>query len=144
MEHKTIEQDTSCLPEPLTRRNSVGEVYQRQSIVNKQILEALRLDPEELRRRLEVRDKTSPGFLKEESLVYLIRHYHKEGNPQCVDNLSKCLLTRCATLINSRLDSLNADLRDEGYGMSSTSCSLGFWIWAATAATSSKFVSGWS
>ena len=115
MDHKTTEQDTSCLPEPLTRRNLDGKIYQRQQIVNKQIQKALGFGHEELRRRLEVKDKTSPGFLKEESLVYLIRHYHKAENLQCVNNLSKCLLTRCSTLINSKLDSLNADLRDEGY-----------------------------
>ena len=115
MDYKTTEQDTSCLPEPLTHTNADGEIYQRQAVVDRQIQEALRLDPEELRRRSEVTDKVSPDFLKEESLVYLIRHYHKVGNRRVMDKLSESLLSRCAPLINSKLGSLGADLRDEGY-----------------------------
>ena len=115
MDYKTTEQDTSCLPEPLTHTNADGEIYQRQAVVDRQIQEAFRLDPEELRRRSEVTDKVSPDFLKEESLVYLIRHYHKAGNRRVVDALSESLLRRCATLINSKLSSLRVDLRDEGY-----------------------------
>ena len=115
MNHETTEQDTLCLPEPLTHTNADGEIYQRQAVVDRQIQEALRLDPEELRRRSEVTDKVSPGFLKEESLVYLSRHYHKAGNRRVVDALSESLLRRCATLINSKLSSLRVDLRDEGY-----------------------------
>ncbi len=115
MDYETTEQDTLCLPEPLTRKNADGEIYQRQAVVDRQIQEALKLDPEELRRRLEVTDKESPDFLKEESLVYLIRHYHKVGNPRVVNALSESLLCRCATLINSKLSSLRFDLRDEGY-----------------------------
>ena len=115
MDHKTTEQDTLCLPEPLTRRNADGEIYQRQPVVNGQIQEALRLGHEELRRRSEIKDKLSPEYLQEESLVFLIRHFHKEGNRPRVNELSKCLLTRCSKLIVRKLDSLKADLRDEGY-----------------------------
>jgi len=115
MAHKTTEQDTSCLPEPLTRTNAAGEIYQRPAVVDKQIQEALRLDSEELRRRLEVTDEVSPDFLKEESLVYLIRHYHKAEDQRSVKELSDFLLSRCATYINGQLYSLGDDAAKEGY-----------------------------
>ena len=114
MERENTEQDSSALPEPLTRRNAAGHLYQRLAIVDGQIREALSLGCAELRRRLEVSDEASPAFLKEESLVYLIRHYHKAGNQRRVNGLSKCLLTRCATLIDSKLGSLRVDLREDG------------------------------
>ena len=115
MEYETTKQDTSCLPQPLTHRNADGEVYQRLPAVNRQIKEALGLvDHEELRSRLEVHDEDSPAFLKEESLVYLIRYYHGEGNGDFVNELAECLLTRCATWIDGKLRRLRAALREDG------------------------------
>ena len=115
MGHETTRQDTSRLPQPLTRRNADGKVYQRLPAVDRQITEALGLDHEKLRSRLEVHDEASPAFLKEESLVYLIRHYHGEGNWEFVNELAECLLTRCATWIDSKLRSLRVDLREDGH-----------------------------
>lgn len=109
------EQDTSCLPEPLTRKNADGEIYQRESVVDRQIQEALILDAEELARRSKVTDKVSGDFLKEESLVYLIRHYQNVGNRRIVNVLSESLLGRCATLINDRLRRLGELAAEEGY-----------------------------
>ena len=80
MEHETTRQVESCLPQPLTRRNVHGQVYKRLAVVDRQIEEALGLNDEELRSRLAVRDEESPDFLKEESLVYLIRHHHAAGS----------------------------------------------------------------
>ncbi len=114
MEHETEMQDTSCLPQPLTRRNADGEVYQRLPAVDRQIKEAIGLDHEELRSLLEVHDEDSSHFLKEESLVYLIRHYHKGGNREFVNDLAKCLLIRCASWIDGKLGSLRKDLREDG------------------------------
>ena len=91
MEHETAKQDTSCLAQPLTRRNTDGQVYQRLAVVDRQINEALGLGDEELRSRLEIRDEKSPAFLKEESLVYLIRHHHGAGNRDLVNVLAECV-----------------------------------------------------
>ena len=44
----------------------------------------------------------------------MIRHYHQAENRQCFDDLSECLLTRCATLINSTLSRLGADWQEDG------------------------------
>ena len=115
MEHETTNQDTACLPEPLTRRNAGGDVYQRLATVDRQIQEVLKLDSEELRRRLEISDEAAPDFLKEESLVYLIRYYRKVGHRQHVNDLSTCLVKRCAKLTYGGLGSLGADVRDDGY-----------------------------
>lgn len=115
MGNKTTAQGTSSLLEPLTRTNSNGDVYRRHAVVDKQIQEAVALYPEELRKRAAIGDDASPDFLKEETLVYLIRHYHKIGNRQCVNDLSECLMTRCASLINNNLSSLGSDWQEDGY-----------------------------
>ena len=114
MEHETTRQGESCLPRPLTRRNRNSQLYQRLAVVDRQIKEALGLDDEELRSRLGVRDEESPAFLKEESLVYLIRHHHGAGNRELVSDLAECLLNRCATWIDSKLSGLRPDLRKDG------------------------------
>ena len=114
MGHETRRQDESCLPQPLTRRNAAGQVYQRLAVVDRQIKEALGLDDEELRSHLEVRDEKSPAFLKEESLVYLIRHHHGAENRNFVNDLAECLLKRCATWIDGKLRGLRTDLREDG------------------------------
>ena len=115
MDDETTRQDTSCLPEPLTHTNAAGDVYQRLAVVDVQIQAALSLDRGALRRRSQITDKGSPDFLKEECLVYLIRHYHGAGNRDCVNDLSKSLLSRCATWINGQLSSLGDEATTEGY-----------------------------
>ena len=114
MEHETTRQVESCLPQPLTRRNADGQVYQRLAVVDRQIEEALGLNDQELRSRLAVRDEESPAFLKEESLVYLIRHHHAAGDRKWVTDLTECLLKRCATWINGKLSGLRTDLKEDG------------------------------
>ena len=113
MNHMNTEQDTLCLPKPLTHTNTKGDIYRRQPDVDRQIREALGLYLEELRSRLEIKDKQSPEYLQEESLVYLIRHFHIEGNVQTVNELSECLLTRCAIFIDSRLRGLGPSCRED-------------------------------
>ena len=114
MEHETRRQDESRLPQPLTRRNANDQIYQRLAVVDRQINEALGLDDEELRSRLEAREEESPAFLKEESLVYLIRHHHGAGNRELVNDLAEFLLKRCATWIDGKLSGLRTDLREDG------------------------------
>ena len=63
---------------------------------------------------MEFRDEKSPSFLKEESLVYLIRYHHGAGNRELVNDLAECLLKRCATWIDGKLSGLRTDLREDG------------------------------
>ena len=113
MGNKTTVQGTSSLPELLTRTNSNGDAYRRHAAVDRQIQEALALYPEELHKRAAIGDDTSPDFLKEETLVYLIRHYHRVGDRQRLNDLSECLLTRCASLINNNLSSLGSAWQED-------------------------------
>ena len=115
MDHEISKRGASCLPIPLTRTNADGEVYQRDAVVDEQIQEAIKLGAEALRRRSRITDKDSSEFLKEEALVYLIRHNHCAGNRQMVEALSESLLSRCAKLINSKLMSLKSSLKEDGY-----------------------------
>ena len=114
MNHETTERRGLYFPEPLTHRNTEGEVYQRLGQVDSQIQMALALETRELQARSDITDKTSPEFLKEECLVYLIRH-HKAGNQQCMNGLSESLLRRCGTWIKSKFHSLDPELADEGF-----------------------------
>ena len=115
MNHETTERQGLYFPKPLTRRNTEGEVYQRLGQVDSQIQMALALETRELQARSDITDEASPEFLQEECLVYLIRHYHKEGNRQCVNGLSESLLRRCGTWIKSKFHSLDPELADEGF-----------------------------
>ncbi len=114
MGHESTRQDAPRQLQPLTRCNAEGNVYQRLAVVDSQIQEALGLDHVGLRNRLEIRDEDSPDFLKEESLAYLIRHYHEAGNREIVNDLAEGLLARCVTWIDSKLASLRNDLREDG------------------------------
>ncbi len=108
-------QEAGATIEPLTRRNAEGTVYRRVADVERQIAVALRLPANRLRERAAVSDQTDPEYLKEECLVYLIRHYHRAGERHLVNDLSEVLLHRCAKLINSHLRSLDAEAARDGY-----------------------------
>ena len=115
MDHEATEWSRARLPEPLTHTNSDGHVYQRLLTVEQQVRDALELDRGELESRCQVRDERSPDFLKEESLVYLIRYYRRSGNSFCVDILSESLLSRCAASTHRSLRSLDEDAAEEAY-----------------------------
>ena len=44
----------------------------------------------------------------------MIRHHHRAGNQKLVNDLAKCLLTRCAAWIDSKLGSMREDLKEDG------------------------------
>lgn len=115
MQGDSEEPEGDWRPEPLTHRNSAGEVYQRHPVVEQQIIMAMRLGPDGLRARAALADTTSPDFLREESLVYLIRHFHRAGQQQLVNDLAEVLLRRCATFIHRRLRSLGDEAARTGY-----------------------------
>ena len=115
MESDNSENRGARLPEPLTHTNKSGKRYRRLPEVDKQIRTALDLDPEELVPQATVSDKSSPDFLKEETLVYLIRRYHRENDRRTVKDLTEVLLERCTGWIESRLRKLGDDAVAEGY-----------------------------
>ena len=80
---------------PLTRHFQSGEAYERLPDVERQIGEALGLDSRALMERLKEHDEKSPGFLKEECLVYLIREYCRRDDDFVFNELSTALANRC-------------------------------------------------
>jgi len=101
--------------EPLTYRNSEEHINQRNPQVEKQIRKALELTSNRLLERAAVGDQLAADYLKEECLVYLIRHYHRAGERRLVNDLAEALLRRCANLINKHLRSLDAEAARDGY-----------------------------
>lgn len=100
---------------PLTHRNLKGEVYQRAPAVERQIAEALALSRAEVRARAALTDPASPGYLQEECLVYLIRHYRCINQSELESALTEVLLQRSTKLIRSHLRSLKPEQETEGY-----------------------------
>ena len=115
MESDNAENKWSRLPEPLTHTNRDGKRYQRLPEVEKQIQTALELDVRELVTRATVSDKSSPDFLKEEALVYLIRHYLREEDRGTVTDLTEVLLGRFASWVESRLRTLGDEAVNDGH-----------------------------
>jgi len=61
------------------------------------------LEPRELLKRVDEKNTDSDGFLKEESLVYLIRDYARRGNDDVVDQLSDALALRSMKFVKSQV-----------------------------------------
>lgn len=102
-------------PEPLTRRTPDGAIYQRPPEVEAQIASALALPTRVLIERAGGCDPADPTYLREECLVYMIRHYQRTAQKDVVRDLSIALLRRCAKPIHGRLASLGSDLKDDGF-----------------------------
>ena len=115
MESDNSENKRARLLEPLTHTNKDGKRYQRLPEVENQIRVALELDAKDLVTRATVSDKSSPDFLKEEALVYLIRHYHGETDKYTVTDLTRVLIVRIVGWVESKLRKLGIDAVEEGY-----------------------------
>ena len=115
MESENSENKWARLPEPLTHTNKDGKRYQRLPEVDKQIRTALELEVEDLITRATVSDESSPDFLKEEALVYLIRHHRREKDHRAVDDLTEVLLRRFARWVESQLRTLGKEAAEDGY-----------------------------
>ena len=115
MENDRSENKWARLPEPLTHTNRDGKRYQRLPEVDRQIRAALELEVEDLIARARVSDESSPDFLKEEALVYLIRHHRRENNHHAVNDLTEVLLGRFASWVGSKLWKLGEEAAEDGY-----------------------------
>lgn len=107
--------DLTVMLEPLTRRNRRGHVYAREPDVALQIATALPLSQGALRTRTAISDRRSPDYMKEECLIYLVRHYHRTGDEQKVSDLCTALVRRVTRIIRKHLRSLGPEALDEGY-----------------------------
>jgi RNA polymerase sigma factor (sigma-70 family) len=88
---------------PLTKRDADGTLYVRESKVDKQIIEALQLNQSQLIERIGIRDTGATGYFQEECLVYLIRHFRREGIQYLESELISQLMKRCAVYIDKKM-----------------------------------------
>lgn len=100
---------------PLTRRRSDGVPLQRSPHVEAQIVVALALAPQELIPRATLKDSQATDYLQEETLVYVIRAYHRLGDRVVVNALSAALLRRCNRLTRKELRALGRREAEEAY-----------------------------
>ena len=102
------------LIQPLTKRNADGQLYERLPDVELQMREAIALDAAALRARLPIADQSAADYLKEETLVYLLRRAYAAADRGLVDDLTATLLGRCTNLVRHHLGSLGPDAVEEG------------------------------
>ena len=104
-----MEQASSELPSThlssLIHRTKEGVVLKRAPEVDAQIHDALVLPPSELVKRAELGSQ-DPWFLKDETVVYLIRAFHKSGNKDITNQLSEVLIHRWTPFIYSKFNGL--------------------------------------
>jgi len=91
---------------PLVHRGKDGQVLTRSDVVEAQIADVLTLDPLELRRRLTIRRDDEAGYIKEETLVHLLREYHRRGDGEVDNAVAEVLLRRCTPQAKKYLRSL--------------------------------------
>jgi DNA-directed RNA polymerase specialized sigma24 family protein len=100
-------------PEPLTHCNRDGVPYRRDGNVERQILAVASLSTDDLLGRARITDGTALHFLQEETLAYLIRRAHREGDDALVDGLAEVLVGRCTRYLKALLRGLRPDPLEE-------------------------------
>ncbi|MCO6512333.1 MAG: sigma-70 family RNA polymerase sigma factor [Aridibacter famidurans] len=70
----------------LTKRKPNGDLYERRAEVEEQLVEVLRLSPDELAKRIPVPNRQDPRYLFDETLVYLLKEAHRR-NDLTMENL---------------------------------------------------------
>lgn len=79
----------------LTNTEPDGSLYMRPVAVEAQIDETLRLTRFELQSRLLITDRKASGYLRNESLVHLVREGRRAGDQQLMNAVLPVLLGRC-------------------------------------------------
>jgi DNA-directed RNA polymerase specialized sigma24 family protein len=80
---------------PLTHCGADGNVLTRLPEVEAQIASSLRLEPGELRRRASITDRENADYLKDETLVYLLRESYWADDSRTQDIAAEALFRRC-------------------------------------------------
>jgi hypothetical protein len=101
-------QKTDRKLKPLTQRTKEGILYSRPAEIEKQISQALTLLPDAVIIRAQISNSEDPGFLKEESLVYLILAYRNTNDWEVYNSLSDILVERCVRQYRSFFRGLDA------------------------------------
>jgi len=100
---------------PLTRSDGNGVPYQRRPEVAQQIAEVLTLGPIELIARAKIPDYRAEGYVKDETLAYFVREFHREGRDDLVDSLADILMQRCGKATRRRLRALSEEQHEEAF-----------------------------
>ena len=103
------------MAKPLTRRNSLGDLYTRTPVVESQIAEALKLDPPSLLERARISAYEAPDYFQGECLVYMIREYCSRGEDLFTCNLFEVLFARCSGFIYGLLNISDNHNREDAY-----------------------------
>ncbi len=99
----------------LTHRNKDDLLLQRAPEIEVEIRNVLTLSEDEIIQRAKIIDKQDPHYLKEETLVYLIRAFHHSGNILTTNKLSELLLRRIVGFIYSKFCGLDEDEAKDAY-----------------------------
>ena len=100
--------DELSFVEPLTRGN-----YKRLPKVERQIVDALTLEPEALVKRAQQRERAAPDFLLEEPLVYFIRRADRDGDTETRNALCRELLERCGPHFSGKFQGFSREDRED-------------------------------
>lgn len=101
--------------EPLTKTSGVGALTRRPE-VEAQISAMLQFDADYLLSRLAVSDYDDPDFVKNETVVFLIRYYRNDGDDELVNSLVTLLIARLTRPIERRIRFVAENLIDDCRG----------------------------
>lgn len=106
---------------PLTHRGADGHVYTRPPEVEAQIVNTLGLEWQELGRRASVTDREHADYLKDETIVYLLRESYRADDLKLGDIFAGALSQRCfpyarkhfrSFVVKEDFDDAHAELRN--------------------------------
>ena len=100
---------------PLTRCGKDGHVLIRPPEVEEQIVATLALDRHELRRRVAVTDRDHADYLKDETLVYLLRESYRAEDHETGDIVAGALSGRCVPYARKHFRSFGDEDFDDAY-----------------------------
>jgi len=111
---ESIPTDRSLRPQltPLQLHDKGGLPYRRREVVEAQIVAILPLPTGEVVARASIASPDRPGHLHEETIVYLIRAFHLNGEDEVVNDLVAILDARCRQKVKSQYPGINEELRE--------------------------------
>ena len=98
---------------PLTKKTAKGELYRRRPEVEEQLETAVRMPFDVVADRLTLPGKDTPGYLYDETLVYLLREAHRRDDPAMEDLIYDNLAGRVEMLLRKINYQVGPDDRDD-------------------------------
>lgn len=98
---------------PLTKTTAAGEPYRRRPEVEEQLEVAVQMPFDVVADRLALPNRDTPGYLYDETLVYLLREAHRRGDPAMEDLIYDNLAGRVEILLRKIAYQVGPDDRDD-------------------------------